>query len=389
MNNEQQQYKYFAFISYNSNDAKEAFRLQRKLEHYSLPADIAKKHSYKKRPVDPVFFAETDILPGNLNPELESRLESSRYLIVVCSPRSAQSKWVGKEIEYFISLGRKERILLFIVDGIPGSGNPETECFHPVIQEHLTMDYLGANIHEASVAIPKRLWRERAYTQIVSKMLGLDFDDLWQRHLKDLRRKRNLSIMGAVLVVLSILGSIYWASRPIAMTISLQEAFPANSNLYADDGVVTIKLGDEIRTDTIHHLPTQITFINIPRTYRGKLISLQYRQPGFDAIDTIILVESAVAISLRRSPAYYGHIIGYTLRASTNEAVPNVKLRIHQYETVSDQQGHFAFDIPIESQQSNSYSVKIYHNEQLCGEDLVYPILDAPTTRINQVKIQQ
>jgi len=36
----EQQFKYFAFISYNSKDTEWGKRVQRKLEHYSMPAAV-------------------------------------------------------------------------------------------------------------------------------------------------------------------------------------------------------------------------------------------------------------------------------------------------------------------------------------------------------------
>ena len=95
------QYKYFAFISYNSHDIKWGKRLQKKLEHYRMPATLCSERGWKRTPIKPVFFAPTDIQPGGLSQELQDRLAASRHLIVICSPHSAKSEWVGKEIEFF------------------------------------------------------------------------------------------------------------------------------------------------------------------------------------------------------------------------------------------------------------------------------------------------
>ena len=143
-----QVFKYFAFISYNSKDTKWGKKLQKKLEHYRMPATLRHEHGWKRKPMEPIFFAPTDIQPGGLTEELQERLRSSRHLIVICSPNSAQSEWVGKEIEYFYSLGRAQNIHFFIVGGIPNSGDIETECFHPIINNLGMPEILGANIHE-------------------------------------------------------------------------------------------------------------------------------------------------------------------------------------------------------------------------------------------------
>ena len=123
----EQQYKYFAFISYSSKDVAWGKRLQKKLEHYRMPAMLCSERGWERRPMNPVFFAPTDIQPGGLSQELQKRLEASRHLIVICSPASAKSEWVGREIEYFHQLGRADNIHFFIVEGRPHSGDPQTE----------------------------------------------------------------------------------------------------------------------------------------------------------------------------------------------------------------------------------------------------------------------
>ena len=177
----EQQYRYFAFISYNSRDTAWGKRVQRKLENYRMPATLCSKRGWKRTPLRPIFFAPTDIQPGGLGKELQERLRASRNLIVICSPNSATSDWVGREIEFFHSLGRTANIHFFIVDGVPNSGNPDTECFNPVVSQLGIPEILGANIHEKAYRWPW-LNKERAYVQLVSKLLGVEFDSIWQRH---------------------------------------------------------------------------------------------------------------------------------------------------------------------------------------------------------------
>ena len=140
------------------------------------------------QPMRPIFFAPTDIQPGGLNEELKSRLRASRNLVVICSPNSAQSKWVGEEIKYFHELGRTDNIHFFIVRGTPHSANPDEECINPIVDELGIPEILGANIHEKTYALPL-LNKERAYAQLISKLLGIEFDTIWKRHKRQLTRK--------------------------------------------------------------------------------------------------------------------------------------------------------------------------------------------------------
>ena len=95
--------KYWAFISYSSKDAKWGKWLHKRLENYSIPSEFQKiefadgtrlgKHI---RPV----FRDRDELPSSadLGPSILEALKESRFLIVLCSPNSAKSEWVNKEI---------------------------------------------------------------------------------------------------------------------------------------------------------------------------------------------------------------------------------------------------------------------------------------------------
>ena len=132
--------KYTAFISYNSRDDKWAKWLQGKLEGFSLPSIIANDKGeivrrYNHRPAKfKIFRYVSDLVTTSLASGLSRELDQSANLIVICSPNSAKSEWVGREIRHFAETGRKDRIIPFIIDGTPYSGD-ERECFHPVLKE--------------------------------------------------------------------------------------------------------------------------------------------------------------------------------------------------------------------------------------------------------------
>ena len=177
MNN---QYKYFAFISYSSKDTEWGKRLQKKLEHYQMPATLCSERGWKRNPMNPVFFAPTDIQPGGLTEELQERLKASRNLIVICSPNSAKSQWVGKEIQHFLDTGRRDHILPFIVSGTSYSGD-ENECLNPVLKAAFPEgDILGVNIHD--YGDDPRIYRKRkALVKTVSMLIEVPdaYNYLW------------------------------------------------------------------------------------------------------------------------------------------------------------------------------------------------------------------
>ena len=72
---------------------------------------------------------------GSLSETIERALSKSRYLIVLCSPDSAQSRWVNREVSEFIGMGRQDRVLTVILSGEPNSTDPKLECFPDVLKQ--------------------------------------------------------------------------------------------------------------------------------------------------------------------------------------------------------------------------------------------------------------
>ena len=193
---------YFAFISYKREDEQWAAWLQHKLEHYRLPSNLNGRTDLP-REIRPVFRDTSELAPGNLPRQISEALEQSRYLIVVCSPRSARSEWVNREVETFIALGRTDCIIPFIVDGTARAGDPERECFPPALRAlPAEQELLGAGIDE--------MGREAAAVKVVARMFGLRFDMLWQRYERDRRKRRRIVVAGLLALLLSAGGVACW-----------------------------------------------------------------------------------------------------------------------------------------------------------------------------------
>ncbi|MBO4455932.1 MAG: toll/interleukin-1 receptor domain-containing protein [Bacteroidales bacterium] len=348
-------FKYVAFISYNSRDTEWGKRLQRKLEHYRLPATLCSQTGHKRTPLRPVFFAATDIQPGGLSKELQDRLKASRNLIVICSPNSAQSEWVGKEIAFFHSLGRADNIHFFIVDGIPGSGNPKTECFNPIVQKLGFPEILGVNIHERIYRWPI-LNRERAYIQLISKLLGVEFDSIWQRHRRQLTAKI-VSYCLAALAIAAALVCIRALNRSVDVTASLIETSAHNGNLPPlHDAVVTLTLDNEAKCDTVRSLQSNAVFNNIPHRFIGKPVRISVVCPDYCSVDTTLTLSRDVTLPLRRDPSVYGIIRFLLYDPAIEEGVPGIPLLINGLEAVSDEQGCVVLSVPLE-RQSVTYAI--------------------------------
>lgn len=342
-------FKYFAFISYSTQDLEWGRRVQRKLEGYRMPATLCSKHGWERRPIKPVFFAPTDIQPNDLNDELQQRLSDSRYLIVICSPHSAQSEWVGKEIEFFHNLGRTKKILFFIVDGIPNSGNSLTECFNPVVARLGIPEILGANIHEHIYRLPW-LNRERAFVQLVSRMLGVEFDSIWRRHRRRLCAKALEWTLGVIAVILLAIG-IRAASRPFDAEVQLTE-FPAcNSELpQLRNASVTLVLDNETKADTIATIRSSAFFHNIPRHFLNRHVNIIVNAQDFLTLDTVVTLEKKLSLPIQRDSHAYGDICFRLWDELQERTYPGAEVDVEGYKAVADSEGYIRLSIPLEKQ---------------------------------------
>lgn len=364
-------FRYFAFISYNSHDTSWGKRLQRKLEGYRMPATLCSEHGWRRTPIKPVFFAPSDIQPGGLTAELQERLRTSRNLIVICSPHSARSEWVGKEIAFFHSLGRTKDIHFFIVEGVPHSGCCDTECFNPVVEELGLPEILGANIHEKIYRWPW-LNRERAYVQLVTKLLGVEFDSIWQRHRRLLRQKIAAWVAGIMVVIAALFGA-WVANQPVDVAVSLNETTVHNGHLPPlKDAVVTIALENEIKRDTIHALGEQGLFANIPHSAIGKAARISVVCRDWNVVDTTLVLTADVCIHMSRNPHPYGDVSFRLWHVQTEQGVGHTKVIIAGQEIVSDADGYVKAFIPLE-QQRVKYQVE-------CEKELEDNLLTLPTT---------
>ena len=344
-----QEYKYYAFISYSSKDTSWGKELQRKLENYRMPATLCQERGWDRKPIKPVFFAPTDIQPGGLNAELQERLRASRNLIVICSPHSARSEWVGREIEFFHQLGRTDHIHFFIVDGKPHSGDPDTECFNPVVDKLGLPEILGANIHEQVFRWPW-LNKERAYVQLISKLLGVEFDTIWQRHRRLLIQKAIGWGVGLI-AVLAIVAGVWLNSQPIDVEVRLNEATEHNDQLPPlKDAVVTMTMDNESKTDTIADLQLPASFPNVPHRFLDKEVQVSVVCDNCLRLDTTLTLTRQMVLPIRRDAQVYGDVRFRLWNPNTERFVPNTSIQVDGQSVATDAEGNVRLTIPLSRQ---------------------------------------
>ena len=145
--------KYAVFISYRHADNKEQGRqwatwLHHTLETYEVPPDLVGRTNLRGEPVPaslyPVFRDEEELpADADLSANIQRALRHSALLVVLCSPRAVESRFVADEIKVFKELGKAGHILALMIDGEPNASDdsgkaragirPEQEC----LPEHL------------------------------------------------------------------------------------------------------------------------------------------------------------------------------------------------------------------------------------------------------------
>ena len=256
---------------------------------------------------------------------------------------------------------------------MPHSGNPETECFNPIVDTLGLPEILGANIHEKIYRWP---WmnEERAYVQLISKLLGVEFDAIWQRHKRLLIQKIIAWAIGVTAVVAALLG-VWLTNQPVDVEMKLNEATVHNELLPPlKDAVVTITLDNETKADTIRSLDVSTVFTNIPHRFINKPVRVKVVCQDFLDVDTPLLLTKDVALNIFRNPKVYGDVHFRLWNPDAEKPVANVEVEIAGLNVTSDKDGVVSTSIPLESQQM-AYPVNAsipLANDTIylpCGED--------------------
>ncbi len=188
-------FKYRAFLSYSHRDKAWGKWLHAALEGYRIDKDLVGRDTPAgpvPKTLRPIFRDREDFSAGHsLTEQTIAALEASQFLIVICSPNAAQSKYVNEEVRRFKMLGRGERVIPLIVDGEPG--DPARECFPPALRCKLGADGQITDEREEPIAADAREQgdgKEIAKQKVVAGLLGLGLDEIVRR-AERARRRRN------------------------------------------------------------------------------------------------------------------------------------------------------------------------------------------------------
>ncbi len=206
--------RYFAFISYSHRDEAWAQWLHKALETYRVPSRLVGQATAAgtiPRRLLPIFRDRDELASSSdLGRTVNAALAQSQNLIVICSPASAQSRWVNEEVLSFKRVHGGEHIFCVIVDGEPDAsympGREAEECFAPALRYTLGADGQPTAQRTEPIAADAREGKDgkaNAKLKLVAGLLGVGFDALKQREQQ--RRNRRMAIVtAAALVIMAI-----------------------------------------------------------------------------------------------------------------------------------------------------------------------------------------
>jgi tetratricopeptide (TPR) repeat protein len=200
-------YRYKAFISYSHSDRRFANWLLTSLEGYRLPKRLSPADSAGSALRVGRIFRDRDELPAaeDLTAEVKMALASSEFMIVICSPAAAASRWVNREIIEFKKLNGEGKILSVILSGEPFASKkqqPEQECFPPALRFRLGRGGQITRVDAEPLAADFRAagdGRKRGLLKLVAGLMGLSLDTLVARDLQ--RKMRHVTMVTAASVV--------------------------------------------------------------------------------------------------------------------------------------------------------------------------------------------
>jgi tetratricopeptide (TPR) repeat protein len=238
--------RYFAFFSYSHRDEPLADWLHSQLEKFRVPAHLAgqlTENGIVPKRLTPIFRDQHELAAADdLGEEIEDALAKSRFLIVLCSPNAASSRWTNAEIETFKRTRPDGCVLAAIAAGEPFAseipGREHEECFPPALRQKFDRRGRPTGKRAEPLAADLRGDGEAqrlGLMKLIAGMLGIGLDDLLQREAT--RRQRRLAVLAAA----SLAGMAVTTSLAIT---AIQARDAARDQRREAEGLVAFMLGD-------------------------------------------------------------------------------------------------------------------------------------------------
>lgn len=203
-------YKYIAFISYSRKDKVIAKELHDTIEKYRYPQNLVPTENmpFHNKYVRPIFrdISNLSVLNESFVQDIFNAIESSKYLIVICSQNSAQSQFVNTEIDDFIKTHENplKHIIPIIVDWEVNINNAPDMVIPGTLMKH--WDYFKKrNIIKINqdYGDVKIMTKERAFFQVIGYMLDVEWYLLFDK-FKFYSKQKNRTLIIRIVVFFTV-----------------------------------------------------------------------------------------------------------------------------------------------------------------------------------------
>lgn len=240
---------YHVFISYRHNDRDKriAEELQKRLEKYKVRNPKTGRMEWLT-----VFRDQSELPTSNdLGRDIETALEASDYLVIICSRDYRKSIWCMRELSYFRSLhgNSNAQILPIITEGEPEECFPPEICFREEFiyngaapqTVQVPVEPMAADVRGETIDKQIKKLRTTEYMRIAAPVLGVPFDALYQRRA----RGRFQKIFAAVFIalVLAIGFGVYNFSVNQKLTAQQEEILESDSRNLARTAQLLLEKG--------------------------------------------------------------------------------------------------------------------------------------------------
>ena len=238
--------RYYAFLSYSHKDKDIADWLHRELEKFRVPHSIAGRLTATgvvPRRLTPIFRDEHELSAADdLGEEIKAALAASQFLVVLCSPAAANSRWTNAEIESFKRTRPEGCVLAAVASGEPFAsdvaGREGEECFPPALR--YKYDRRGHRTTKRAEPLAADLRgsveeRRTGFLKLVAGMLGVGLDELVQRETT--RKHRRLAWLAA-----ASLGGMAVTSTLAVVAIQARDS--AREQRRQAEGLIEFMVGD-------------------------------------------------------------------------------------------------------------------------------------------------
>lgn len=181
------------------------------------------------------------------------------------------------------------------------------------------------------------------------------------------------SLLAASIVVGYMLTSV--------RTIRIQIKETPKTDLPFERGMVKLQGKEQSRVSNIKSLSEDVIFTDISTwNYLFSKFQINIDATGFESVDTILSVSECNEIPIKRDNTY-GCITGYVVDID-GKGIENAKVAVSEVITMSDNDGHFEVNVPIEKQRV-TYKLRITKQGYA-----VYEINDIPPSSSDNMRLQ-